>query len=277
MLKVLKYGDQQGRLVFYFHGAPGSAAEAAMLEQAANKEQLCIISFKRFSIDPTLDIQTYYQQQADKIASISEGLKVDLIGFSIGCHVAIEVALLLEKQLASLHLVSCAAPIEGGDFLPGMAGGTVFKLAHKAPLLFSALSHWQRLLAKFAPLLLYKMLFSSARSQDRELASSAAFKQLLMPVLADCFSRDVSGYIRDVKAYVKPWSAQLVKLQVDTYLYHGQADNWSPLPMAHYLRDTIAAPCQLQEYPELSHYSCLYAAVSDIFQQLKQNRAESEK
>lgn len=276
MLKVSKYGDQQGRLVFYFHGAPGSAAEAAMLEQAANKEQLCIISFNRFSIDPTLETQTYYQQLADKIGTISEGQRVDLIGFSIGCHVAIEVALLLKKQLASLHPVSCAAPLEGGDFLPGMAGGAVFKLAKKAPLLFSALSYWQSLLAKFAPELLYKMLFASARSQDRELASSAAFKRLLMPVLVDCFSRDVSGYIRDVKAYVKPWSAQLGKLQVNTYLYHGQADNWSPLPMAHYLRDTIAAQCPLQEYPELSHYSCLSAAVADIFQQIKRDRAEAE-
>ena len=238
-MQVLRYGYDQGRIVFYFHGAPGSAAEASMLEKSARAEQLSIISFNRFAIDPTIDNQDYYQLLADEIASISKGQKVDLIGFSIGCHVAIEVALLLQEQLTSLHLVSCAAPLEGGGFLPDMAGGVVFKLAQKAPLLFSALSNWQKLLAKFAPSLLYKMLFASARALDRELANSSEFKQLLTPILADCFSRDLSGYIRDVKAYVKPWSAQLGKLQVNTYLYHGQQDNWSGLSMAHYLRDTL--------------------------------------
>ncbi|EPJ46492.1 MAG: hypothetical protein OFPI_33850 [Osedax symbiont Rs2] len=271
MLQVLKYGDDQGKIVFYFHGAPGAPAEAAMLEQAAIGEKFCIISFNRFAIDAAIDTQRYYQLLAEQIASISDGQKVDLIGFSIGCHVAIEVALLLEKQLASLHLVSAAAPLEGGDFLVDMAGGAVFKLAQKAPLLFVALSYWQKLLAKFASAILYKMLFSSARGKDKELAASVEFQQLLMPILADCFSRDVSGYIRDVKAYVKPWSAQLGKLQVNSYLYHGQADNWSGLSMAHYLRDTLGSRCQLKEYPELSHYSCLNIAVVDIFQQLKQD------
>ncbi|MCJ8337702.1 MAG: alpha/beta hydrolase [Pseudomonadales bacterium] len=276
-MQIEKYTDNRARKVFYFHGVPGSPAEVAMFDQAVSAQSRCIISFKRFSIDPAISSERYYQLLADQVLSISKGQKIDLIGFSIGCHVAIEVALLLKQQLASLHLISAAAPLEGGNFLPGMAGAAVFKLAQKAPVLFTVLSYWQRLLARFVPKLLCKMLFASARGQDRILAESAEFQKLLLPILAESFSADISGYIRDVKAYVAPWREQLGKLQVNTYLYHGQSDNWSPLAMAHYLRDAITAECHLQEYPGLSHYSCLQAAIKDIFQQLERDEMHSAK
>ena len=42
-MKYLSYGDANGKLVFYFHGAPGAIQEAAFLERAAIENGLNIV------------------------------------------------------------------------------------------------------------------------------------------------------------------------------------------------------------------------------------------
>lgn len=72
----------------------------------------------------------------------------------------------LGGRVEKLHLISAAAPLDGGDFLASMAGQAVFRLARATPLLFLLLSGWQGLLARFAPHVLFKLLFASARGSD---------------------------------------------------------------------------------------------------------------
>jgi pimeloyl-ACP methyl ester carboxylesterase len=65
-------------------------------------------------------------------------------------------------------------------------------------------------------------------------------------------------------AYVQPWSATLADIAVHTLLGHGDADNWSPPQMAHYLASAIPGAASTQSFSGLSHYSCLYRAVPEI-------------
>lgn len=151
-----------------------------------------------------------------------------------------------------------------GDYLPHMAGKPVFQLAQSFPLGLSMLTHLQRLLARYCPSLLFRMLFASAAGGDQALSREAAFQTAIARDLQGCFSRGIQGYLRDVKAYVRPWSATLAEITADTTLWHGTQDNWSPPAMASGLASHIRSVRATEFLDGLSHYSCLHHAVARI-------------
>lgn len=252
----------------YFHGAPGSVAECAVFDQYAKDNQLRFICFDRFSIDSALRGSLYYQHLSDAVKKIANGQQVDVVGFSIGAHVAIEVCLLLGDRVRSLHLVSAAAPLDAGEFLDKMAGKIIFSLAAKHPLIFSLVSRWQGLLARFAPNALYTMLFASATGGDRVLSENSDFRHVILSVLDSSFQISVKGYMRDVQQYVKPWKKSVSTLATTSSIWHGSTDNWSPVEMAHYLSEALVDCSGVELMEGLSHYSCLFEAAPKICSQL---------
>jgi pimeloyl-ACP methyl ester carboxylesterase len=263
-MQFKSFGNENGKLAVYFHGAPGAPSEAEFLKDAATQYNLNILCFNRFSVDSDIVGNAYYLLLADTIKKHMEThgsnpKKVHLIGFSIGCHVALEVSICLAGKVDSLHLISAAAPLEAGGFIDQMAAKPVFKLAQNVPLLFKLLTHWQGLLVRATPRLLFNMIFSSAQGNDKKLVTDPAFKQLLAGILGVCFKQTISGYIKDVLQYVQPWSPRVALCSVDTYLWHGEQDNWSPVAMAHYLESALPSCKGKHIEPEGSHYSCLIA------------------
>ncbi len=255
-MKFDQYGNKDGRLVVYFHGAPGTIEECAIFESHAKEHNLKMICFDRFAIDSTVDRETYFSDLAKEVRIKADGASVDIIGFSIGAYVALEVSALLLDSVRHLHLVSAAAPLSGGDFIDKMAGGLVFKLAKEKPFIFSLLTQYQRLMAYLVPSVLTRMLFASAEGKDKALSKEAGFKNYITQVLRRCFLSRSEGYIRDVKFYVA-WSNNLKKFSSSATLWHGTSDNWSPFSMASFLNDELPGATSVEAMEGLSHYSCL--------------------
>lgn len=257
----------EGRLLVYFHGAPGSPLEAEVLRESATAHGLRVLCQDRFAIDAHQHGEAYFRALADNIVAQAQGQQVDVVGFSIGAFVALQVCRRIPDHVRCLHLVSPAAPLEGGDFLDDMAGKIVFQLARNTPWLFQLLSYWQSLLARLAPALLFSTLFASAQAADKTLANATGFRKRISEVLVQCFRARVAGYLRDVRAYVQPWHADLKEVNVATQLWHGEADNWSPIAMSEYLNQQLPHVAGFTRMPGLSHYSCLYAAAPEICKQ----------
>ncbi len=269
-LNFVEYGSPEGKTVVYFHGAPGSPEECSIFDKYAKDNDLNIVCYDRFSANSSLQNNAYYKNLADVIIDKANGDQVDLIGFSIGCHAAIETSLYLEGRVRNIHLISAAAPLDAADFLDGMAGKMVFLMAMRYPAIFTLLSYWQALLAKLLPCVLYKMLFASAAGEDKALSGTSAFRGYMTPLLTRCFNVNVKGYIREVRQYVTPWKESIHKCSVNAQLWHGTSDNWSPFSMATYLKENMPASITLNSIEGLSHYTCLYAAAPQICTQLAQ-------
>lgn len=259
-----QFGADNGQIVIYFHGAPGAPEECAIFDTSGKAHGLTFICFDRFYIDSSITDEAYYQFLAKEISKKSAGEKVDVIGFSIGAFIALQTCRYMVNEVRSLHLVSAAAPLEAGDFLDAMAGKQVFQLAKALPFLFVLLSYWQSLLALFFPSALFRLLFASAAGADKTLATDREFQSGIIKILRSCFIGCVSGYTRDVKAYVRPWKTTLPGISTKTYIWHGAEDNWSPRLMAEYLKSAIPGCTSTEIFSGLSHYSCLYRAVPEI-------------
>lgn len=264
-MRFSEYGCSTGKPLVYFHGVPGAPGEAAVFDAHARANGLRVLCFERFSLPASSHDADYYLQIATAIRGEVGDAAVDFVGFSMGSHVALATAFYLQTQVASLHLVSAVAPLQAGDFLDGMAGKAVFKLAQKRPWLFKLLARWQGFLAPRFAAALFRLLFASARGQDKPLASQADFQAFIGGVLADCFRPGVEGYCRDIQQYLAPWAVPVFAHAPGVHLWHGTEDNWSPIAMAEYLAATLPG-ATLQRGAGLSHYSCLYDAAPRICQ-----------
>ena len=261
-----EYGDKDGQLVVYIHGAPGAIEECAVFDRYAKDHNLHIVCFDRFALDSSLTREDYFHHLATQIDNMAGGKQVDIIGISIGTYIALEVAALLKEQVRQIHLISCVAPLYSGDFLDHMAGGLVFKIAKQKPSIFSILTQFQSMIARLAPSMLVNMLFSTAAGKDKELIQQNDFKTHITGVLKQCFKHRAKGYIRDITYYVK-WR-ELKEYNTSIQLWHGTEDNWSPPSMADSLANIITSHVSIEKMEGLSHYSCLYEAAPKICTQL---------
>lgn len=193
-MEYSSFGKNEGRIVMYFHGAPGAPSEAEVFERCAREQGLKLICQNRSALDPGITAEHYFQALAADIMHLAQGKQVDIIGFSIGAFVALQVVRINTHQVRSLHLISPAAPLEGGDFLDAMAGSAVFRLAQKSPTLFKLLSHLQSLIAVASPKMLVAMLFSSAVAGDKVLVNDAEFQKFIGRVLTEGLYENVRGY-----------------------------------------------------------------------------------
>jgi len=261
-----EYGNKDGQLVVYFHGAPGAMEECAVFDMYAKDHNLHIVCFDRFALDSSLSREDYFHHLVVQIESLAGGKQADIIGFSIGTYIALEVAALLNKQVRQIHLISCVAPLYLGNFLDHMAGGLVFKLAMHKSSIFSLLTQFQSMIARLAPSMLVNMLFATAAGKDKELIQQSDFKKHIIGVLKQCFKYRAKGYIRDITYYVK-WR-ELKEYNTSIQLWHGIEDNWSPPAMADSLANTITSNVSVEKMKGLSHYSCLDEAAPKICAQL---------
>jgi len=263
-----QFGADDGRLVVYFHGTPGAPEECVVFDQYGKQNNLTFISYDRFSVDTALEGAAYYQLLADEITDKAAGKAVDMVGFSIGGFIALQVCRLIESDVRSLHLVSAAAPLEAGNFTDMAAGKSVFRLAQRHRSAFHLLIRLQSLIAAVCPNLVFRMMFAGTTGEDRILAASGEFQTVITDILELCFTRYSAGYARDLRAYVQPWKDTLSGIEINTHIWHGAEDNWSPVSMAEYLASAIPGCTSTEIFSGLSHYSCLYRAAPAICRQL---------
>jgi pimeloyl-ACP methyl ester carboxylesterase len=267
-LAYRQFGADDGQLVIYFHGTPGAPEECAAFDQYGKGNNLTFISYNRFSLDPSLEGAAYYQLLADEITDRAAGNAVDLVGFSMGGFIALQVCRLMRINVRNLHLVSAAAPLEVGNFIDMAAGKSVFKLAQQHPFAFHLLVRLQGLIASIHPSLVFRMMFANAAGEDKRLAASSEFQNAITGILKLCFTSYGAGYARDVRAYVQSWKDTLPSIDINTHIWHGAEDNWSPVAMAEYLESAIPGCTSTEIFNGLSHYSCLYRAAPEICRQL---------
>ena len=233
----------------FCHGLPGCAADVELLQTA---NPACTIkTLDVLSLDPDL------QDAKTQIADLAGDPDVHLIGFSIGAMVAIKIAAANPDLVTGLTLVSPAAPLSTGDFLPNMAGKPVFDMALKHPRRLKTLTWAQGLLARVAPNLLINALFAKCGPTEKDLLKKPAFLRALAQGFTNCFVHHRASYLAFIQSYVEDWSAVLPLVRCPVTLWHGTSDTWSPPAMSQTLTDLFGHRATFHGVPAAEHYSTL--------------------
>lgn len=243
----------------YLHGFPGGPEEWAMFGSPPTG----VMAPDRRTDAPHRGFEYYCDHLARRIDANAGGASMGLIGFSLGAHMALELAERLGPRVARIVLVSAAAPLELGDFLPEMAGRPVFRTAQASGLLLRWLCAGQAVLTRLVPDRLIDTLFASARGGDVGLAQDAAFRRTLQAMLARSLCDGATGYRREVRAFVAPWGALLSRIAAPVTIWHGLDDSWAPPGMARALADALPQVEAVHLLPGQSHYSTLAAVLAN--------------
>lgn len=250
-------------LIVYLHGVPGTSAELALWDGIA-KLGPTVFAPDRHAIDPRLDADAMFDLLAREIATRADTRPIHLIGFSLGAFAALQIASRLRARIARLDLISAAAPLALGDFLPSMAGRQVFGMARVGGWKFQAAVRVQAALGRRAPSLMTAMLFASAVPADNRLFAQNGVKARYRQMLRASFTDGGSSYRREICAYVQPWAHSLAHVTAPAVLWHGSADNWTPIGMAEALVAVLPVPSRIERLEGQSHYSAMAAALAAL-------------
>lgn len=235
----------------FCHGCPGGPDDARIGFPS-------IAQLEAPSLLATDDPKHSAQRALDDMIRQRPG-KVSLVGFSLGAMVAIKLARQNPEKIEKLYLVSPAAPLQAGDFLPNMAGRIVFRVARGFPQLLPALIAVQRLLLRVSPDGLLTQLFSSACHSERELLNDEDFKAVLVAGLNNSLDAHRHGYAAVLKAYVADWQTDLQDLAMPIEIWHGGSDSWAPPEMATALKAAFGDCADLMLLDDKGHYATLAA------------------
>jgi len=220
---------------FYLHGLPGGAAELALAGVTL----------------PVLDRQGEL--------ALPQG-PLHLVGFSLGAALALRMAAQHPDKVAHLTLMSPAAPLELGNFLPDMAGQAVFKAARRKPL-FHAFTMAQAAMVRLAAGLLARQLIATCDTSDRALLSSAQGARIFRRILRQGYGANRPAYLREVPHYVQPWADGLARVTCPATLHHGTADTWAPPAMTTALAKALPQ-AEVQMHEGLGHYATMVAVLN---------------
>lgn len=241
--------------LIYFHGLPGSPTE---LEPLASAEQLRrVIPVDRLATRGA----TYAESVVAAFDSHGIDGPIDVAGFSLGAMAALHIAALRADKVRKIILISPAAPLELGDFLPQMAGRPVFEAASRGALSLGCLSTVQAAAAAIAPDLMLKTMFANSAPVERLLLDAPGFRTTLAEGMLLCLGRRKQTYHEELRAYVRPWSDVLARVSCDVEIWQGDKDTWTPMAMALALQSHLGR-ATLKVCAGLGHYSTLREALA---------------
>ncbi len=228
-------GASRGMKQIYLHGLPGGAAE---LELAG--------------------VTMPVHDRNDGI-DLPQG-PPHLVGFSLGAALALRLAAQHPDKIARLTLISPAAPLDLGDFLPDMAGQAVFRAARQRSV-FHALTMAQAGMVRLAPGLLARQLITTCDASDRALLSSAQGAPIFRRILRQGYGVNRPAYLREVPHYVQPWADELARVTCPVTLHHGTVDTWAPPAMTTALAKALPK-AEVHMHEGLGHYATMVAVLN---------------
>ena len=227
----------------YVHGLPGSPEEVRLVFPADREP---VATLAPWQVENVLE-----RRAADDVPPAR------IMAFSLGAHAAIKGAARYPGAVRELFLVSPAAPLQLGNFLPAMAGAPVFRAARlgRAPL--AALTIAQSLALQLAPDRLIDGMFARAAPAERALLAEPAFRRAIATGLRFSLVTERANYLGAVLRYVADWTTMLSRIQCPVTIVHGDADAWAPPAMAEALAAHLSVDTMMKMLPAEGHYGAL--------------------
>ncbi|MCX7359472.1 MAG: alpha/beta hydrolase [Alphaproteobacteria bacterium] len=246
------------RRVIYCHGLPGSPEELSAFETSPPLLHV-------HALDRLGDSTGSYEES---VLSAFDGMGVDqpvtVAGFSLGAMSAAYIAARRGLLVSKLILISPAAPLQLGNFLPAMAGRPVFEAAQAGDWALRIFTASQASLVALAPKVAIKTMFRASPDTELALLASSRFFDVVECGLRASLGPGQAAYRRELRAYVRPWAHVLDEVRCKTEIWSGSKDDWAPPAMAEALRGRLGDLATLNVCSGLGHYSTLRIALSRL-------------
>ena len=250
-------GESSGRVVFAFHGLPGSRFQRHPDEAIARGRGLRLIHLERpgFGLSSPLPHRRLEDWPRD-VAALADALGIArfaVLGISGGGPFALACAALLADRVRRAAVVSGVAPPADmqGD-MSWAARAAFFLAAHAAWLLRPVLLAGAHAATRF-PSRFLDTVASQMSPPDRPILARPQIRAMLEQDVAAAFAQGPDGVLRDLVLYARPWNLPLDSIRCPTAFWHGTRDRMVPDSASRGLA-RIVAPGELRLVEGQGHF-----------------------
>jgi pimeloyl-ACP methyl ester carboxylesterase len=263
LLGYAEYGDPLGMSVIGIHGMPGSRLMMKTFENAALAAGARIVAPER----PGYGLSSPHPRGTmagypDDVLQLADEMGIDhfaVMGVSGGGPYALACAYKLAHRLTVCAVVSGIGPLTFPNSTQGMvrANRIMFTLGRFSPGLTA--------------LLLPRLINASLSSADKHVQAGTSPAVELSPEIFAILMADQREAVRmggkgvafDMRILWQAWGFRLDEIQTKVFLWHGEADNLAPTPLAHYLAAHLPN-CAALFYPGEGHTDPLTKHAGEI-------------
>lgn len=247
LLAIEVSGPEDGRMLLWHHGTPGSSHQPAHVAQAAHVRGLRLVTTSRPGY--TGSTRTPGRSVADVVADVSavlDALGVDdalVAGWSGGGPHALACAALLGDRVRATAAVCSVAPhdADGLDFLAGMGEDNVeeFGLAREGERrLRPYLEQQLPALVTGTPAGLVDAMATLLPEVDRRCLTGPVGDDFVAAIAATA-AGGADGWVDDDLAFTRPWGFALSQIQGPVSLWQGSEDLMVPFSHGQWLTEHI--------------------------------------
>jgi pimeloyl-ACP methyl ester carboxylesterase len=275
ILEAVVQGAEDGTLLIFHHGSPGSAQPFAPFDHAAAERGITIAFPSRagFGGSSRQEGRTVASAAADA-AALATRLGHDRFltaGWSGGGPHALACAALLPDRVIAAATIAGVAPFdaEGLDWTAGMGEDNriEYPLAARDP---AASLEWMRPHVEAMSRIEPDEIVGELRTIISEVDAAQVtgeFGQSLAATFRDAFRHGPWGWFDDDQAFVHDWGFDLASIRVPVFVWQGRQDLMVPITHGEWLCSHIPT-ARVHLYDEHGHLSLALGAFGEILDEL---------
>ncbi|MCK6599115.1 MAG: alpha/beta hydrolase [Bdellovibrionaceae bacterium] len=251
---------QGSRKILFFHGFPGSSAQALPFQKYLDEFDLEVVCIDRPGYSQTvLGLIEPFEQATEDIFLLLNELKwknFEAVSVSGGTPYLFSILKKYSSLVHRVSIISGLGPIAQPDFreiLPSTSLLSLFLLPLTPEILFQWLTKKPKLIR----------LFLKPAPSDLAVLKKIENVKILETALHEAFMQNGVGPKQDAKAFLSPWTIDSRIYPNDFQIWHGQEDQIIPVKMAKKLAKTIPQ-AKLNIIPNEGHYSLAFNFIDNI-------------
>jgi len=248
VLGYLDEGDPRGTPIIFCHGSPGSRLAAVDLVPAVAQQGGRIIAPDRPGLgrsDP--EVGRSLASFAADVADLADALDLAhfrMLAVSGGGPYALAAAWATPHRVERVALLSSPGSFDIPGAMDGMVwiGRLMWLLARWQPRLLRWLLRQQLGAAREDPDKFAQRLVEGMRGEDRvaiEALEPAQRRRFVADPLVEALRQDPRYGVEDMRVVRAPWGFGVQDIRVPVHLWHGSADNATPVAMGGWLAAMI--------------------------------------
>lgn len=246
-LDIQVNGADDGPVLVFHHGTPGSLLPRKVMVEQAAERGLRLVTYSRAGYgESTRRKGRTVADIADDVTAILDHLEVEramTAGWSGGGPHALATGALLPDRITGVLSIAGVAPYDadGLDFLGGMGDGNIeeFGAALEGETVLRPLLDGMREELKNAtPEAILGELSSLLPEVDRKQITDESGDEMAAN-FREALKHSVDGWLDDDLAFTVPWGFDLAALRVPTFVWQGSADLMVPFAHGQWLAANV--------------------------------------
>jgi pimeloyl-ACP methyl ester carboxylesterase len=250
-------GAPDGFPILYFHGAPGSRLDVALLDNEFSNLGARVVSADRPGIggsspSPGRAVEDWPR----RIADLADRLGIDrfgVMGLSSGGPYVVACAALLSDRVVGAAVVAGVTDMGWSaafDDFPEDDEKTIMRIGDEEVAQKWCAEHYGEDGSRF---------FDSPMDlspPDAKVMEDEVIVGGLLPTFAEAFVQGVAGYAQDITVQGRAWTFDVGSISCPVRVYHGEQDTIVPISHGRHTAEVIAG-ATLTTFPEHGHISMI--------------------